>query len=551
MLKSLLIKNYALIKHLEIAPGDGFNVITGETGAGKSIMLGAVGLLMGNRADVKVLFNEDEKCVVEGHFEVSELNLSSFFEENELEFDKTCIVRREILPAGKSRAFINDTPVTLDILKLLGQRLVDVHSQHDTLQLANNSFQLNILDIVAENQDLLENYKNKYNDLKKAEKNLEQIKQNAASLKKEFEYNSFLFKELEEANLDNIDMPALEEELAILENAEEVKRKLSSAYEFLNNTEISAQSLIKETTQSLGSIASFSEKYKVLKERTVSVLIEVQDIVHDIEKEEGKIDTDEDKVILLKEKLNLVFRLQQKHGLKETKDLIDLRNNLEEKLFTVSNLDELISKTTKNIILLQEESNELAKKLSLSRKAASGPLQEKITALVRDLGMPDANFEIKITNKHLANDGGDDVIFNFSANKGSTPKPLKDVASGGEFARLMLALKYILAEKKKMPTIIFDEIDTGISGEVAIKVANLMQQMAQNLQLIVITHLHQMAGKGTHHYFVYKDNSSEKTISLIKQLNKEERIIEIAKMIGGHNPSENAINNAKELLSVK
>lgn len=548
MLTSLLIKNYALIKHLEIQPEAGLNIITGETGAGKSIMLGAMGLLMGNRADTKALFDENEKCVVEGNFDISKLDLQTFFEDLELDYEPSCLIRREISPNGKSRAFVNDTPVTLDVLKTLGVYLMDIHSQHDTLLLNTNAYQLALVDAFAGNQALSENYLVSYKAFKSAEKALYALQNDADSLKKEFDYNKFLLDELIVAKLVGEEQAELEEELMILENAEEVKRKLGFAYEFLNNADLSVLGLLKDANVALGSISGISEKYAALKERVNSSLIELQDISNEIESEDSKVETDDEKVVFLRDRLNAIFRLQQKHAVKSITELIEIRQDLQQKVSKVVNLGEELEVLQKNREKLFAETQKHATVLSESRKKVIQPLVDKIQGLLAELGMPDARLLIGTKEKAFASDGIDDLIFEFSANKGSTPKPLKDVASGGEFSRVMLSLKYVLAEKKSLPTIIFDEIDTGISGEVAIKVGKMLTEMSSKLQVIAITHLHQIAGKGQTHFYVYKDNSDTKTVSLMRKLEADERIIEVAKMIGGQNPSESAIRSAIEML---
>ena len=548
MLTSLLIKNYALIKHLEIQPEAGLNIITGETGAGKSIMLGAMGLLMGNRADTKALFDENEKCIVEGNFDISKLDLQTFFEDLELDYEPACLIRREISPNGKSRAFVNDTPVTLDVLKTLGVYLMDIHSQHDTLLLNTNAYQLALVDAFAGNQSLSEKYLVSYKAFKSAEKALTALQSDADSLKKEFDYNKFLLDELILAKLVGEEQAELEEELMILENAEEVKRKLGFAYEYLNNADLSVLGLLKDANVALGSISGISEKYAALKERVNSSLIELQDISNEIESEDSKVETDDEKVVFLRDRLNAIFRLQQKHAVKSITELIEIREDLQQKVSKVVNLGEELEVLQKNREKLFAETQKHATTLSEGRKKVIQPLVDKIQGLLAELGMPDARLLIGTKEKAFASDGIDDLIFEFSANKGSTPKPLKDVASGGEFSRVMLSLKYVLAEKKSLPTIIFDEIDTGISGEVAIKVGKMLTEMSSKLQVIAITHLHQIAGKGQTHFYVYKDNSDTKTVSLMRKLGADERIVEVAKMIGGQNPSESAIRSAIEML---
>jgi DNA repair protein RecN (Recombination protein N) len=548
MLSHLLIKNYALIRHLEINPHNGLNIVTGETGAGKSIMLGALGLLMGNRADVKALFDESEKCVVEGSFDIRKLQLQYFFEENELDFENLCLIRREVSPSGKSRAFINDTPVTLDVLKNLGVLLMDIHSQHDTLLLGSNSYQLSILDGFVQNQSLFENYKQSYKTFKKVEKLLADVQEKAASLKKELDYHLFLYSELEEARLSADEQAELEEQLLELENAEELKRKLLMAFEYLNNSEISALSLIKDANSALGSISGIAEKYKALKDRLNSSFIEIQDISDEIASTEEKIETDEERLVLVRDRLNLIFKLQTKHGVKTVSDLLQIQAGLKSQIEKVGNLDNEITNLTAEKERVFEIVTNLSKELTASRIGGTELLSKKIKGVLIDLGMPDAQLEILHKFKDLGSEGADEIAFGFSANKGSSLKSLKEVASGGEFSRLMLAIKYIMAEKRQLPTIIFDEIDAGISGEVAIKVGKILTEMARKLQVLAITHLHQIAGRGQVHFYVYKDNSAEKTVSLMKEIAGNERIMEIAKMIGGEKPSDFAIASALEML---
>jgi DNA repair protein RecN (Recombination protein N) len=551
MLSQLQIKNYALIKHLELEPDAALSIITGETGAGKSILLGALGLIMGNRADIKTLYDEAEKCIIEAQFEIENLQIQDFFENKDLDYEPKCLIRREISPQGKSRAFINDTPVTLEVLKELGLQLMDIHSQHDTLSLANNQYQLKICDAFAENKNLLDSYKIVFKKLIQAQKQLTEVQLNAIAFQKELDYNSFQLKELSDAKLTDIHQNTLEEEQKILENADEVKRKLQLSVAYLSDSDQAAIGLIAEAGNGLNSILALSDTYKILKERLTSVLIEIKDICSEIETLESKTEADPSRLDFVNEKLNALYKLQQKHGLKTIDELIELQANLQNKVSMVENLDEHIANLKKEISVFEKETNSHAEKLTISRTKAAKLLETEIQTLIRELGMPQGTFEISLSPKKCSSDGADDIIFAFSANKGMPAKPLKEVASGGEFSRVMLALKYSMAKKTALPTIIFDEIDTGISGEVANKVGRIMQEMAQNMQVITITHLHQIAGKGNAHFFVFKDNSSEKTVSSIKKLNQDQRIIEIAKMIGGENPSESAIQNAIELLQIK
>ncbi len=550
MLKNLTIKNYALIKALEIRPDPGLNIITGETGAGKSIMLGALGLLMGNRADVKALFSEEEKCVVEGAFDLSGRDLEPFFEANDLDYDTPTLIRREVAPSGKSRAFVNDVPVTLDILKELGDRLMDIHSQHDTLLLASPAYQLSLLDLYAQSQTEFREFSEHYAAFRAVEKEYNALVAQAEQLRKEFDYNSFLLAELTALAPENIDQAGLENEQQVLENAEEIKRKLATAYDSLNYPEMPALQLLKDGVQALNSIAELSPHYQTLRDRLNSALIELQDLSQELEVENTRVETDDARLEAVQDILSQLYKLQKKHQVETTGELIVLKNGLTTKVDTVLNLSEELDKLDKQRKAAEEKARESAARLSATRKLHGLRLQEEITVLLTELGIPNAFFEITLTEKALSADGTDTVAFRFSANKGGIPKPLKEVASGGEFSRVMLALKYILARKAKLPTIIFDEIDTGISGEVAVKVGNLLREMGRSLQVVAITHLPQIAGKGSTHFYVYKDDAEEKTVSRMKKLTDEERINEIAVMIGGQNPSASAMNSARELLTL-
>ena len=548
MLTHLLIKNYALIEHLELKPDKELNIITGETGAGKSIMLGAIGLMLGNRADNKALFDTDEKCVIEGNFDVSVYKLKSFFEEEELDYDDTCIIRREISPSGKSRAFINDTPVNLETLKKIGSQLMDIHSQHDTLLLGSNIFQLSIVDNFAGNQKLIQQYKNLYKQFRKKEDIYRNLRDNASSAKKELDYHSFLLNELSEAKLERDEQERVEEELNLLENAEEVKIKLNAALEYLSNAEFSAIEGLRSAMSNLGQISNLSKPYEILRERTESCLIELKDIVSEIEREEMNVEVDPAKVDQLQDRLSTIYSLQQKHQVKTVEELLSIQAELAAKVSKVLNLDEEIEQARIEAEKSYQEMLQTAQKLSRLRQEAIPGIEQDLKELLAELGMPNAS--VKITHQEIkpGADGIDEIHFLFTANKGVKPQELKNVASGGEFSRLMLCVKYILASKTSLPTIIFDEIDTGVSGEIAIKMGKMLKDMAHNHQVIVITHLHQIASRGEAHYFVYKDTSTDRTITRIKRLTQQGRINEIARIIGGEPPSASAIRNAKEFL---
>lgn len=550
MLSHLLIKNYALIEHLELKPDAHFNIVTGETGAGKSIMLGAIGLLLGNRADTKTLYNESEKCIIEGTFDMAGFYIKNIFEEEELDFESSCILRREISPSGKSRAFINDTPVTLETLRKIASQLMDIHSQHDSILLGSNEYQLRIVDTYAQCHDKLVEYQEKYRTYKKLQDAYQQLQFEADQNKKEFDFNNFQLEELVKAKLNPNEQELLEQELNILEHAEEVKLRLKTVYEFLNNSEQSILSVLQSTVNSLAPIASYSPEYQQYKDRIQSCLLELKDVSRDIESEEDNIELDGQKIIEIQDRLNLLYKLHQKHTVKSNGELLEIQAILEEKVSKVLNLSENLSAAKERVSKAFDAANNVAESLSKVRQKVLPEIEKRVIGLLFELGMPNAILKIQHQNIQLNSEGIDQINFLFSANKGVTPRQLKDVASGGEFSRLMLAIKYVLGDKRSLPTIIFDEIDTGISGEVAIKVGKMMREMAQSIQVIAITHLHQIAGRGSSHFFVYKDNSSTKTVSRIKQLSQDERIIEIAKMIGGENPTESAIHSAIEMLGI-
>jgi len=548
MLKNLLIKNYALIQELEMKPDKELSIITGETGAGKSIMLGAIGLLLGHRADTKALFDDKEKCIIEGTFEVPEHDsLKNIFTEEELDYDATNIIRREISPSGKSRAFVNDT---LEILKKIGSMLVDIHSQHDTLQLGSNEYQLQIIDIYAQNQILITNYSEAYKSFKKAQSEYNDLVSNAETLHKELDYNQFLLNELINAELiSDQEIELFEDELRILESAEEIKSKLVNSIEILSGSENSVINNLRQSVSVLNQIGNISTRHRNLKDRLESCYIELKDVILELEAEENTVDLDPEKVIQIQTRLDFIYRLQKKHQVNKVQDLIDIRNELEQKVGKVLNFDEEINRVKLDLDKNLKNVNYLGEQLSDSRKNVINTVENELITLLTEVGMPNASVKIKHTITPPSLSGIDNINLLFSANKGVAPQDLKSVASGGEFSRLMLCVKYVLAAKTSLPTIIFDEIDTGISGEIAIRVGKMIKNMASHRhQVIAISHLHQIAAKGNVHYFVYKDNTSNRTISKIKKLNNDERIFEIAKMIGGENPSESALISAKEML---
>jgi DNA repair protein RecN (Recombination protein N) len=548
MLSNLLIKNYALIKQLEMTPDPGLNIITGETGAGKSIMLGAIGLLLGNRADAKSLFDAGEKCIIEGTFNLAGYDMAPNFDEENLDFSDDCIIRREISVSGKSRAFINDTPVNLETLRKISSQLLDIHSQHDSVMLGTNEFQLRAVDAFAGNADLLSAYQQRFQQYKDAARALEQLQSEASRLRREFDFDQFLFQELNASALVAGEQDNLEQELAILENAVEIREKLQAAHTYLDSPEGSVLELLKIAVNSLSQAARLAPTYNTLHQRAQSALIELRDLTDEIDSASASVDLDQNRTELVRERLDIIYLLLKKHQLATVDELIALENSLQKKLNTVLNLDEDLATAQRKAESSKKAMLESAQKLSKRRHQVTSQIESLLLERLIELGIPNASLSIRVSEIPASSNGIDSVIFLFSGNKGVAPQELKQVASGGEFSRLMMVIKYILADKRKLPTIIFDEIDTGVSGEIAKKMAKMMHNMSEKHQIIAITHLHQIASSGNSHYFVYKDHSSEKTVSKIRKLSLSERVMEIAQMIGGHNPSESVIENAREMI---
>lgn len=549
MITSLQIQNYALIDKLNIDLDKGLSIITGETGAGKSIILGAMSLIMGNRADTTVINDTTKKCVVEAVFNIEDYKIQKIFEQNEIDYFNTAIIRREISPEGRSRAFINDTPVNLSILKTISEKLIDIHSQHDTLNLNDANFQIEVIDLVARNSTVLNNYKSIFSKYKKAQKALDSLIETDKLSAQNFDYISFQFKTIDDAKLIEEEQAELETEQKQLSNIEEIKQNLSKINFLLNNEENSALEMLKEAAKSAENIIDFLPKAKELHYRLDSAFIDLQDLSAETEILENDIDFDPNRLELVNNRLDTIYSLQQKFNVDSIKKLIELKNEFEKQLLKISSYSEEIENKKAEIKQLEQKLTELAKKLNENRTNAKKIFSEKISYIVENLGMPNTSFFVKIEKtENFTITGTDKISFLFSANKSSEPQPLTKIASGGELSRLMLAIKYLISSSKKLPTIIFDEIDTGISGEIAAKMGALLQKMSNNLQIINITHLPQIAAKGHHHFFVYKNDTEEKTISHIRKLSENERITEIAKMLSGTNISESAIQNAKELL---
>ncbi len=549
MLKSLVIRNYALIKNLELSPSASFNTITGETGAGKSIMLGALGLLLGNRSDTRVLYENEEKCIIEAVFQLKGLDLEEIFESLELDYAQETIMRREISASGKSRTFINDTPVTLEVMKTVGTYLIDVHSQRDTYLLGSPTYQLNIIDGLSKNAPILHEYRTAYKQYKELEATYNRLLESSEQLKKEADYNHFLYEELVKSRLSEGELSALEEELRIIEHAEEIKARLFESAELLDQGEIAVLPALQKVIKNLQSVSQFAEHFVPMKERMHSAMLEMTDIAREINSELQKIDYDSDRQNEIQERLSLLYQLSQKHQAATEKDLIVIRDSLKEKVEKVQNLDAELENARKSMTNSYEQLTSIGGKLQQSRLAVVNGFKTGLEALLKELAMPHAAVEIRHGSIPPTANGLDKFNILFSANTGIAPDELKNVASGGEFSRLMFGIKYLLTDYSALPTIIFDEIDTGISGEVALKMAKMMKAMASHHQVIAITHLPQIAASGDTHYFVFKEIIDNRSVTMIKALNDAERVMEIAKMISGDNPTQGALQSARELIA--
>ncbi len=550
MITSLSIENFALIEKLSIDFSEGFSVITGETGAGKSILLGALGLVLGKRADLSSLKNKDEKCIIEAHFHIQNYNLSSFFNDNDLDFEKDTIIRREIIPTGKSRAFINDTPVNLQVLQELSSYLLDIHSQHQTQELSDDIYQFQIIDAIASNSNLLVDYTSNLKMYKKLKSELKSKFEYLQSILKERDYNTFLLEELLSANLKIDEQEILESEFEKLNNVELIKESLSKAISISNNEQQGVIQNLKDIKNSIQKIANFSEEYTKLHERISSILIEFDDVENEMTQLAENIYSDPETLDTINQKLQLIYSLQKKHQVLTVNDLLIIQNDLDSKVVSIEILESDIEKVKHSIIKLETKLNELAISIHNNREKAIPVLTEKLSSILSQLGMSNARFQIELLqNDVFLNNGKDEIQFMFSANKGSDFGLIKKVASGGEMSRIMLAVKSILASYSQLPTLIFDEIDTGVSGEIALKMGDIMKKMSTSMQVFAITHLPQIAGKGQSHFKVFKYIKDNQTQSEIKKLDPNERVVEIAQMLSGNSVSQSALIHAKELLS--
>ncbi|MDD2821205.1 MAG: DNA repair protein RecN [Flavobacterium sp.] len=550
MITSLSIKNYALIEKLSIDFSKGFSIITGETGAGKSIILGALGLVLGKRADLTSLKNKEEKCVIEAHFEISKYNLLPFFEANDLDYEEDTIIRREILPSGKSRAFINDSPVNLQELQELSLYLIDIHSQQQTQELSDENVQFKIIDAIANNQHDILQYQTLLKSYKTDKSHLNTLLKRQGDSIKEQEYNTFLLDELASAKLKSGEQEVLEADFEKLNNVEIIKESIDKSLAIANEEQIGVLDHLKEIKVSLQKIASFSPDYHSLLERITSITIEFDDISDELNRCSEKLINDPEQLELISQKLQLIFNLQKKHQVTTVDELLEIQTKLENSILEIGNLEEEISELTH---IIQEKTialDTLSAVIHENRVGSIPVLSQKLIAILETLGMPNVRFNIDInaTLNYYAN-GKDEIQFLFSANKGTDFGLLKKVASGGEMSRIMLAVKAILAQYSKLPTLIFDEIDTGVSGEIAIRMGEIMKEMSTSMQIFAITHLPQIAAKGTAHFKVFKSTVGDDTQSELKLLNTEERVVEIAQMLSGTVVSDSALNHAKALLN--
>lgn len=549
MLQKLSIRNYALIDSLDIEFDNDLNIITGETGAGKSIILGALSLILGQRAESKYFFSQDKKCVIEGNFILADENLRDIFESYDLDFANETILRREISIDGKTRSFINDTPVNLSILKQIGERLIDIHSQHATQEINDADFQLLIVDSLSNHHNLLFDYRSGFKKLKQQSNSLKKLIDDANEARSKQDYEQFLYNELEQANIKDNEQEELEQELERLTHAESIKRALLTSAGLLNEGEPSALQILKEAALQLQGIEKFDPAINTLYERLRSSIIEIKDISDELSAMEGNTLHSADRLDIINQRLDLFYTLQQKHRVANNSELLAIQSQLERNLNQLLSSDENIEKLQKQIDQLKKDLIKQANQLSSNRKKAIKVVEDQTSATLKRVGMPNAKLVLaQKTLSELNKDGLDDIALLFTANVGQTPAPVSKVASGGELSRLMLAIKALLAKHTSLPTIIFDEIDTGISGETALKVGEVISDLGENMQVISITHLPQIAAKGKSHYFVYKNDEKGKTTTGIRKLKQEERVGIIAEMLSGKNPGISAIDNAKELL---
>ncbi len=549
MLTSLSIKNYALIDSLSVSFNNGLTIITGETGAGKSILLGGLSLVLGKRADLSSVKNKSEKCIIEAVFDIANYELKQVFTELDMDYEPQTIIRREILPSGKSRAFVNDTPVNLDALQGLSNYLIDIHSQHETLELTNNQFQFKVIDALAKNKELLRDYSHNLEHFRSLQKELDELKAFQLEAIKEQDYNLFLLNELKEANLVQGELEPLEEEYETLNNVEEIKEKLVLANQLLNEDQIGILSSLTELKNTVQKLSGYSTKYLDLFNRINSSLIDLDDVYEEIEGFQEQLEADPGRLEQVNSKLQIIHNLFQKHNSNTIAELFDIQNELADKVAVTENLDSEILTLENKIAEIRTKTTDLAKQIHDNRERAIPKLVDQLQGILVNLGIPNAQFKMQLSLKNeFFSNGSNELAFLFSANKGADLNELKKTASGGELSRIMLAIKYILSKHVQLPTIMFDEIDSGVSGEISNMMGQIMQQMSKTMQVFTITHLPQIAAKGDIHFKVFKEDVQDQTITKLVRLNQDERIVEIAQMLGGDKITDSAVLHAKSLL---
>ena len=549
MLNTLSIKNYALIDDLKVDFPKGFIIITGETGSGKSIMLDALSLVLGKRADMSALRNKDEKCVIEAEFSLQNYEFQSLFNELEIDYDPQTIIRREILPSGKSRAFVNDSPVTLDVLSRLGEVLVDIHSQHQTLSLSDTAFQFEIIDAMAENKSLLEEYQRLLALLKNEQKKLQELIDFQQTANKEYDYNLHQLKELKSVTLGEGILEELEESYEEVSNIEEIKESVAESLYLLNDENIGILNNLRELRRAFSNLTEYKQQYRELYERIDSAFLDLEDLSRDVADIDENIETDPENLEEISKQLNKIYSLQQKHKVTTVEELMSIQERLEKAVSKTESADFDLKEQQELVAKQQAETSKKATELHKTREKVIPTLTKQLENFMHELGMPNGRFDIKLTStSHFFNNGNDELSFLFSANKGGDFGPLKKVASGGELSRIMLAVKAIMAAHTALPTIMFDEIDTGVSGEISQKMGDIMKQMSKNRQVFAITHLPQIAAKGAYHFKVFKEDITGKTTTHLKMLTEQERISELSEMLEGKNSGESARNHAIELL---
>ena len=549
MLNTLSIKNYALIDDLKVDFPKGFIIITGETGSGKSIMLDALSLVLGKRADMSALRNKDEKCVIEAEFSLQNYEFQSLFNELEIDYDPQTIIRREILPSGKSRAFVNDSPVTLDVLSRLGEALVDIHSQHQTLSLSDTTFQFEIIDAMAENKSLLEEYQHLLVLLKNEQKKLQELIDFQQTANKEYDYNLHQLKELKSVTLEEGILEELEESYEEASNIEEIKESVAESLYLLNDENIGILNNLRELRRAFSNLTEYKQQYRELYERIDSAFLDLEDLSRDVADIDENIETDPENLEEISKQLNKIYSLQQKHKVTTVEELMSIQERLEKAVSKTESADFDLKEQQELVAKQQAETSKKATELHKTREKVVPTLTKQLESFMHELGMPNGRFDIKLTlTSHFFNNGNDELSFLFSANKGGDFGPLKKVASGGELSRIMLAVKAIMAAHTALPTIMFDEIDTGVSGEISQKMGDIMKQMSKNRQVFAITHLPQIAAKGAYHFKVFKEDITGKTTTHLKMLTEQERISELSEMLEGKNSGESARNHAIELL---